>query len=76
LICIKKSEFSVCDILAFSDAVVDSNFPLAGNGNLIEVQGMAEKNPFSEEQFLAMLKLAKGGAAELLKLQNQVLLGS
>ncbi|MCZ6896939.1 MAG: ribonuclease PH, partial [Rickettsia endosymbiont of Ixodes ricinus] len=53
-----------------------SNFVFACKGNLIALQGMAEKNPFSEEQFLAMLKLAKGGAAELLKLQNQVLLGS
>ena len=64
------------DYLEDSDAEVDSNFVFAGNGNLIELQGTAEKNPFSEEQFLAMLKLAKGGAAELFKLQNQVLLGS
>lgn len=64
------------DYLEDSDAEVDSNFVFAGNGNLMEVQGTAEKNPFSEEQFLAMLKLAKGGAVELFKLQNQVLLGS
>lgn len=63
------------DYLEDSDAEVDSNFVFAGNGNLIEVQGTAEKEPFSEEQFIAMLKLAKGGAAELFKLQNQVLLG-
>ncbi|WP_218460626.1 ribonuclease PH [Rickettsia sp. TH2014] len=64
------------DYLEDSDAEVDSNFVFAGNGNLIEVQGTAEKEPFSEEQFIAMLKLAKGGAAELFKLQNQVLLGA
>ncbi|WP_341791268.1 ribonuclease PH [Rickettsia endosymbiont of Gonocerus acuteangulatus] len=62
------------DYLEDSDAEVDSNFVFAGNGNLIEIQGTAEKKPFSEEQFLEMLKLAKVGAAELFKLQNQVLL--
>lgn len=64
------------DYLEDSGAEVDSNFVFAGNGNLIEIQGTAEKNPFSEEQFLAMLKLAKAGAFELFKLQNQALLGS
>ncbi|AFE54461.1 ribonuclease PH [Rickettsia typhi str. B9991CWPP] len=49
---------------------------LACNGNLIEVQGTAEKEPFSEEQFLAMLKLAKSGVVELFKLQNQVLIAA
>ena len=64
------------DYLEDSEAEVDSNFVFAGNGDLIEVQGTAEKNPFSEEQFLAMLKLAKSGAAELFKLQNRILLES
>lgn len=62
------------DYLEDSDAEVDSNFVFAGNGNLIEIQGTAEKKPFSEEQFLEILKLAKAGASELFKLQNQVLL--
>ncbi|HJD61725.1 MAG TPA: ribonuclease PH [Rickettsia endosymbiont of Columbicola hoogstraali] len=62
------------DYLEDSDAEVDSNFVFAGNGNLIEIQGTAEKEPFSEEQFLEMLKLAKAGVSELFKLQNQVLL--
>ncbi|WP_342170201.1 ribonuclease PH [Rickettsia endosymbiont of Seladonia tumulorum] len=62
------------DYLEDSDAEVDSNFVFAGNGNLIEIQGTAEKEPFSEEQFLEILKLAKAGVSELFKLQNQVLL--
>jgi len=64
------------DYLEDSDAEVDSNFVFASDGNLIEVQGAAEKKPFSEEQFLAMLKLAKSGVSELFKLQNQVLLNT
>lgn len=64
------------DYLEDSNAEVDSNFVFASDGNLIEVQGTAEKNPFSEEQFLAMLKFAKSGVSELFKLQNQVLLNS
>jgi ribonuclease PH len=62
------------DYLEDSNAEVDSNFVFAGNGNLIEVQSTAEKSTFSEEQFLAMLTLARSSALELFKLQNQALL--
>ena len=62
------------DYLEDSEAEVDSNFVFAGNGDLIEIQGTVERKPFSEEQFLEMLKLARTSVAELFKLQNQVLL--
>ncbi|WP_341794031.1 MULTISPECIES: ribonuclease PH [unclassified Rickettsia] len=61
------------DYLEDSNAEVDANFVFAGNGNLIEVQSTAEQKPFSEEQFLAMLSLARSATSELFKLQNQVL---
>ncbi|WP_342270221.1 ribonuclease PH [Rickettsia endosymbiont of Orchestes rusci] len=61
------------DYLEDSNAEVDANFVFAGNGNLIEVQSTAEQKPFSEEQFLAMLKLARSASTELFELQNQVL---
>ncbi|MFY9589938.1 ribonuclease PH [Rickettsia endosymbiont of Halotydeus destructor] len=62
------------DYLEDSNAEVDANFVFAGDGNLIEVQSTAEQKPFSEEQFLAMLKLARAASTELFELQNQVLL--
>jgi ribonuclease PH len=53
-----------------SAAEVDSNFVITGSGKLVEIQGTAEGEPFSEEQFLAMLQLAKQGCEELKKLQE------
>ncbi len=57
-----------------SEAEVDANFVFAANGNLIEIQSTAEKEPFSEEQFNEMLKLARSATADLFKIQNQILL--
>lgn len=56
-----------------SGADVDSNFVIDGKGNLIEIQGTAEKNSFTEEQFLQMLKYAKSGISELIKIQNEAI---
>ncbi|WP_367363666.1 ribonuclease PH [Candidatus Tisiphia endosymbiont of Nedyus quadrimaculatus] len=64
------------DYLEDSNAEVDANFVFSGNGNIIEIQSTAEKNPFSEEQFYDMLKLARSAASDLFKLQNQILLNS
>ena len=53
-----------------SDADTDANFVLSGKGGIIEIQGTAEKDPFSEEEFAAMMTLAKKGVAELTALQK------
>lgn len=53
-----------------SNADVDANFVMNGQGKLIEVQGTAEGNPFTEEQFISMLKLAKSGISELIQIQK------
>jgi ribonuclease PH len=57
-----------------SAAQTDANFVLTGTGGLVEVQGTAEGAPFSEEQLLALLKLARKGVGELVELQKQALL--
>ena len=62
------------DYIEDSNAEVDANFVFAANGNLIEIQSTAEKEPFSEEQFNEMLKLARNAAAKLFNIQNQILL--
>jgi ribonuclease PH len=56
-----------------STAQVDANFVITGSGKLVEIQAAAEKDPFSEEEFAAMLALAKTGVADLIKMQRQVL---
>jgi ribonuclease PH len=53
-----------------SDAETDANFVMTGTGKIVEVQGTAEKVPFSEEQFLGLLALAKKGIAKLVDLQK------
>jgi ribonuclease PH len=53
-----------------SDADTDANFVMTGSGNIIEVQGTAEKVPFSEAELLALLGLARKGTAKLVDLQK------
>ena len=56
-----------------STAETDANFVLTGAGGLVEIQGTAEGAPFSEEEFLALLKLARKGVGELVTLQKAAL---
>ena len=56
-----------------SAAEADANFVIAGNGGLCEVQATAETDPFSEEQFLRLLRLAQIGTRELFRLQREAI---
>ena len=53
-----------------SQADTDANFVMTGGGHLVEVQGTAEKTPFTEEQLLALLALARKGVTKLVDLQK------
>ena len=53
-----------------SAADTDANFVITGSGGMVEVQGTAEGKPFSEEEFIALLRLAKTGTEELVRLQK------
>ena len=53
-----------------SDADTDANFVMTGDGRIIEVQGTAEKTPFSHDEFLALMGLAQKGIARLVDLQK------
>jgi ribonuclease PH len=53
-----------------SEADTDANFVLTGSGNIVEIQATAEKDPFSEEQLLALLALARKGIGKLVDLQK------
>ena len=56
-----------------SAAETDANFVMTGSGGIVEVQGTAEGKPFSEEELLELLRLARGGIAELVALQKQAI---
>lgn len=56
-----------------SNAQADANFVLTGTGGIVEIQGTAEEKPFSEDQFTALLDLAKQGVTELVALQKEAL---
>jgi ribonuclease PH len=56
-----------------SSAEVDMNFVMTGKGMLIEVQGTAEKAPFSKEMFDTMYQYAHKGILEITRVQKQVL---
>jgi ribonuclease PH len=53
-----------------SAAETDANFVMTGAGGIVEVQGTAEGAPFSTEELMALLGLAKGGIARLIELQK------
>ena len=48
-----------------SSAEADANFVLTATGGIVEVQATAERAPFSEAEFSALLGLARGGVGEL-----------
>lgn len=56
-----------------ADAEVDMNVVMSGRGLLVEVQGTAEKAPFSRQDLDGMLDLAQVGIDELFDLQKQAI---
>lgn len=56
-----------------SAAETDANFVLTGQGGFVEIQGTAEGKPFSDEEFAQLLKLARKGVSELVRIQKEVL---
>src|SRR5215203_6407578 len=58
-----------------SAAETDANFVITGSGGLVEVQGTAEGKPFSEDELLSLLRLAKHGVAQLVTLQKAAVAG-
>ena len=56
-----------------SAAETDANFVMTGSGGIVEIQGTAEGQPFSEEEFLSLLRMAKAGCAELVSMQKAAL---
>jgi ribonuclease PH len=56
-----------------SSAGTDANFVMTGAGALVEIQGTAEGEPFSEAQFLELMALARTGIVGLVVLQREAI---
>jgi ribonuclease PH len=53
-----------------SSAGTDANFVMTGSGGIVEIQGTAEGEPFSEATLAELLTLAKKGIGELVAKQK------
>jgi ribonuclease PH len=53
------------DYIEDSGADADANFVLTEGGGIVEIQGTAEKAPFSEDQFSELMRLARQGTNQL-----------
>ena len=56
-----------------SNASVDLNVVKTGAGKYVEIQGTAEKDPFSDEDMATMLKLADEGIKSLIAIQKEII---
>lgn len=56
-----------------STAQADANFVLTAGGGIVEIQGTAEQDPFSHDQFIALLDLARQGIDTLVVAQRTAL---
>jgi ribonuclease PH len=56
-----------------SQAEVDCNFVMTGDGRFVEIQATAEKDAFSAEQYAALVALASRGMQTLFARQREAL---
>lgn len=56
-----------------SNADTDANFVITGKGGMVEIQGTAEKEPFTEAELLELLALAKAGCQTLKEAQEKAI---
>jgi ribonuclease PH len=53
-----------------SEAETDMNFVMTGASGIVEIQGTAEKTPFSDAELSALIALARKGVVRLIELQK------
>ena len=56
-----------------SNAQADANFVLTGSGDIVEIQGTAETEPFSRDRFNDMMRLSELGISRLIEIQTKAL---
>lgn len=66
---------AVCDLEYLEDSVADTdmNVVMMEDGRMIEVQGTAEGEPFSHEQLLTLVGLAREGIRTIIEAQKKAL---
>ncbi|MEG2829397.1 MAG: ribonuclease PH, partial [Edwardsiella sp. (in: enterobacteria)] len=66
---------AVCDLEYVEDsaAETDMNVVMMEDGRMIEVQGTAEGEPFSHEELLTLLALARDGIGQIIQAQKTAL---
>ncbi|MCM8791128.1 MAG: ribonuclease PH [Candidatus Omnitrophica bacterium] len=58
-----------------STAEVDMNIVMTGSGKFVEIQGTAEKKPFTKSDMERLLELGKMGISQIVAVQKKVLKG-
>ncbi len=59
-----------------AEAETDMNIVMNDAGRFIEVQGTAEGHAFSDDEFAAMIALARAGIADIIAAQNEVIVAA
>ncbi|MFM9975140.1 MAG: ribonuclease PH [Beijerinckiaceae bacterium] len=62
------------DYVEDSNCDTDSNFVMTSSGGIVEVQGTAEGEPFTQEQLMELLALARTGTGRLIELQKMAVM--
>ena len=55
------------------DAETDLNVVMTESGDMIEVQGTAEKTPFSQKELLQMVRLAQKSIKRIIQAQKKII---
>ena len=58
-----------------SKAIVDMNVVMTESGKIVEIQGTAERAPFSRAQFNELMDLAEHGLKQIFEIQRKVIAG-
>lgn len=53
-------------------AETDMNLVVTGSGDFVEIQGTAEKHPFTDAELTELLRLGRKGCAEVIALQKEI----
>jgi ribonuclease PH len=61
------------DYVEDSSAGTDANFVMTGSGGIVEIQGTAEGEPFSEAMLGELMELAKSSIATLVAMQKEAI---
>ncbi len=56
-----------------SQAQVDMNVVMTGDGRIVELQGTGEQSPFTQEEMLELLALGERGVRQLVEIQQDAL---